>query len=60
MHISGAQVTLSSHLLFRNLKNGKFERVGAAPGSAVGRRLARKRTGVGDLDGDGRLDAGHQ
>ncbi len=43
-------------LLFRNLANGRFERVAAAPNSGlagtwVGRGMVR-----GDLDGDGRLD----
>jgi enediyne biosynthesis protein E4 len=43
-------------LLFRNLKNGKFERVGAAPGSGLARALPGRGLAVGDLDGDGRLD----
>ncbi len=43
-------------LLFRNLKNGKFERVGAAPGSGLARALTARGLAVGDLDGDGRLD----
>jgi len=43
-------------LLFRNLKNGKFERVGAPPGSALANAWAGRGLAVGDLDGDGRLD----
>ncbi len=43
-------------LLFRNLKNGKFERVGAAPGSALASAWPARGLAVGDLDGDGRLD----
>src|SRR5215510_11928062 len=43
-------------LLFRNLKNGKFERVGAAPGSALASAWCGRGLAVGDLDGDGRLD----
>lgn len=43
-------------LLFRNLKNGQFERVGAAPGSGLARALTARGLAVGDLDGDGRLD----
>ena len=42
-------------LLFRNLK-GKFERVGAAPGSALANAWSGRGLAVGDLDGDGRLD----
>ena len=41
-------------LLFRNLK-GKFERVGAPPGSALANAWAGRGLAVGDLDGDGRL-----
>lgn len=44
-------------LLFRNLTNGKFERVGAAPGSGLARAWAARGLSVGDLDSDGRLDA---
>jgi hypothetical protein len=44
-------------LLFRNLANGKFERVGAAPGSALANALQARGLAIGDLDGDGRLDA---
>ena len=43
-------------LLFHNLKNGKFERVGAAPGSALANAWASRGLAIGDLDGDGRLD----
>ena len=43
-------------LLFRNLKNGKFERVGAAPGSGLARALTARGLAVGDLDNDGRPD----
>ena len=44
-------------LLFRNLKNGKFERVGAAPGSGLAGSWSSRGLAVGDLDGDGRVDA---
>jgi hypothetical protein len=44
-------------LLFRNLANGKFERVGAAPGSGLAGAWAARGLAIGDLDGDGRLDA---
>ncbi len=43
-------------LLFRNLKNGKFERVGAPPGNALANAWPSRGLAVGDLDGDGRLD----
>lgn len=43
-------------LLFRNLKNGKFERVGAAPGSGLSMAWPGRGLAVGDLDGDGRPD----
>src|SRR6476659_5033683 len=43
-------------LLFHNLKNGKFERIGAAPGSALATAWTSRGLAVGDLDGDGRLD----
>ena len=43
-------------LLFRNLKNGKFERFGAAPGSALSSAWPSRGLAIGDLDGDGRLD----
>jgi len=42
-------------LLFRNLK-GKFERVGAPPGSALANAWPGRGLAVGDLDGDGKLD----
>ncbi|HEV7745487.1 MAG TPA: CRTAC1 family protein [Pyrinomonadaceae bacterium] len=43
-------------LLFHNLKTGKFERIGAAPGSALASAWPSRGLAVGDLDGDGRLD----
>ena len=43
-------------LLFHNLKNGKFERVGAAPGSGLAEAWCARGLAVGDFDGDGRLD----
>ena len=43
-------------LLFRNLANGRFERVGAAPGSALAEAWPARGLAVGDLDADGRLD----
>lgn len=43
-------------LLFRNLKNGKFERFGAAPASALASAWPSRGLAIGDLDGDGRLD----
>jgi hypothetical protein len=43
-------------LLFHNLKNGKFERIGAAPGSALATAWSSRGLAVGDLDADGRLD----
>lgn len=43
-------------LLFRNLQNGKFERVGAAPGSGLSIALPGRGLAIGDLDGDGRPD----
>lgn len=42
-------------LLFRNSK-GKFERVGARPGSALANSWPGRGLAVGDLDSDGRLD----
>jgi enediyne biosynthesis protein E4 len=44
-------------LLFRNLANGRFERVGAAPESGLAIAMPGRGLAVGDLDGDGRLDA---
>ncbi len=44
-------------LLFQNLKNGKFERLGAAPGSGLAEAWCSRGLAIGDLDGDGRLDA---
>jgi hypothetical protein len=44
-------------LLFRNLSNGRFERAGAAPGSGLARAWPSRGLAVGDLDGDGRVDA---
>ena len=43
-------------LLFHNLKNGKFERVGAAPASGLASAWPSRGLAIGDLDGDGRLD----
>ncbi|HVQ38777.1 MAG TPA: CRTAC1 family protein [Pyrinomonadaceae bacterium] len=43
-------------LLFRNLRNGKFERVGAPPGSALSNAWTSRGLAIGDLDGDGRVD----
>jgi len=43
-------------LLFRNLRNGRFERVGAAPGTALAQAWAGRGLAIGDLDGDGRPD----
>jgi len=42
-------------LLFRNVK-GKFEHIGAPPGSALANAWPGRGMAVGDLDGDGRLD----
>jgi hypothetical protein len=44
-------------LLFRNLSTGKFERVAAAPGSALAAAWPARGLSIGDLDGDGRQDA---
>ena len=44
-------------LLFRNLTNGRFERVGASPGSGLALALPARGLAVGDLDDDGRPDA---
>ena len=44
-------------LLFRNTGAlGKFERVGAAPGSGLAAAWTSRGSAVGDLDADGRLD----
>lgn len=43
-------------LLFRNLKNGKFERVGAPAGSSLAKAWQGRGLAIGDLDGDGRSD----
>lgn len=43
-------------LLFRNLKNGKFDRVGAAPGSGLSMAWTGRGLAISDLDGDGRPD----
>jgi len=44
-------------LLFRNAgAGGRFERVGAAPGSALAESWPSRGLAVGDLDGDGRPD----
>jgi hypothetical protein len=43
-------------LLFRNLKNGKFERVSAAPGSGLASAWCSRGLAAADLDGDGRID----
>jgi enediyne biosynthesis protein E4 len=44
-------------LLLRNLTTGKFARVGAAPGSGLALAIPARGLAIGDLDGDGRLDA---
>src|SRR5438874_6387741 len=43
-------------LLFHNLRNGKFERIGARPGTALAQAWCARGVAIGDLDGDGRLD----
>jgi hypothetical protein len=43
-------------LLFRNLKDGKFQRVGAPPGNALANAWSSRGLAIGDLDRDGRLD----
>jgi hypothetical protein len=43
-------------LLFRNLKNGRFQRVAAAPGSGLAAAIPARGLAVADMDGDGRLD----
>src|SRR5258705_6215172 len=53
-HQSGTSFAQQA-LLFRNL-NGKFVRVGAAPGSALANAWTGRGLAIGDLDGDGRSD----
>ncbi|HSS21626.1 MAG TPA: CRTAC1 family protein [Pyrinomonadaceae bacterium] len=43
-------------LLFHNLKNGKFERIGAPTGNALASAWPSRGLAVGDLDQDGRPD----
>lgn len=43
-------------LLFRNLANGRFERVGAAPNSGLAGTWTSRGMAKGDLDGDGKVD----
>ena len=43
-------------LLFRNLANGKFERVAAAPNSGLAGAWVSRGLAIGDLDGDGKVD----
>ncbi len=44
-------------VLFRNLGTGRFGRVGAAPKSGLAISIPARGMAVGDLDGDGRLEA---
>ncbi|HEU4388912.1 MAG TPA: VCBS repeat-containing protein, partial [Blastocatellia bacterium] len=44
-------------LLFRNLHTGRFQRVGAAPGSGLAIAIPARGLAIADLDDDGRLDA---
>ncbi|HWT01073.1 MAG TPA: CRTAC1 family protein [Pyrinomonadaceae bacterium] len=44
-------------LLFRNQATGRFARVGAAPSSGLAIAIQARGLAVGDLDGDGLLDA---
>ena len=44
-------------LLFRNLANGRFERVAAAPASGLALAIQGRGLALADFDGDGRLDA---
>jgi hypothetical protein len=43
-------------LLFRNLMNGRFARVGAAPNSGLAEAWTSRGMAKGDLDGDGKED----
>jgi hypothetical protein len=43
-------------LLFKNNGTGRFERVGAKPGTALAEAMVGRGLAVGDLDGDGRPD----
>jgi hypothetical protein len=43
-------------LLFRNLANGRFECVGAAPNSGLAGAWTSRGMAKGDLDGDGKVD----
>ena len=43
-------------LLFRNLANGRFERVGAAPNSGLAGAWTSRGMAKGDLDSDGKVD----
>ncbi|HVG38870.1 MAG TPA: CRTAC1 family protein [Pyrinomonadaceae bacterium] len=43
-------------LLFKNTARGRFERVGAKPGTALAEAFPARGLAVGDLDGDGRPD----
>jgi hypothetical protein len=47
---------LQQVLLFRNRRDGAFERIPAAPGSGLAMAMAARGLAVGDLDDDGRLD----
>ena len=44
-------------LLFRNLGSGRFDRVSASPGSGLANAIPGRGLAIGDLDGDGLLDA---
>jgi enediyne biosynthesis protein E4 len=44
-------------LLFRNLANGRFDRVPAAPASGLALAIPGRGLALADFDGDGRLDA---
>lgn len=43
-------------LLFHNLRNGRFERIGAAPSTGLAAAWCSRGMAVGDLDSDGKLD----